>query len=89
MPFSVEFSSRAERDLARLPAKVQTSIVQALRKLALDPYSAANVKRLAADPHAYRLRAGDYRAIYQLSDDRQEIRVLRIRHRRDAYRGRS
>ena len=89
MTFSVELSSRAERDLARLPAKVQTSIVQALRELALDPYHAGNVKRLSAEHRAYRLRVGDYRAVYQLSDDRQQILVLRVRHRRDAYRGRS
>jgi len=67
---------------------VQTSVVQALRKLALDPYGAVNVKRLAAASRAYRLRVGDYRAIYQLLDDRQQILVLRVRHRRDAYRGR-
>jgi hypothetical protein len=39
--FTVELAPRAERDLARLPAKVQTSVVGALTRLALDPYGQA------------------------------------------------
>jgi mRNA interferase RelE/StbE len=87
--FTVELAPRAERDLARLPTKVQTSIVRALRGLALDPYRASNVKRLAALPRAYRLRVGDYRVVYELRDDRLQILIIRVGHRREVYRGRS
>jgi mRNA interferase RelE/StbE len=86
--FTVEFSSRAERDLGRLPSKVQTSIVDELRKLARAPYNARNVKRLAASTRAYRLRVGSYRVIYELLDDRLQILVIRVGHRRERYRGR-
>ena len=34
----------------------------------------------------YRFRVGNYRAIYRVDDDNQEVTVLRIGHRRDIYR---
>lgn len=87
--YSVELSSRAERDLERLPASVQTRIVQALRRLGLDPHAAPNVKRLAGPGRLHRLRVGQYRVLYQLDEDRLLILVIRIGHRRDVYRGRA
>jgi mRNA interferase RelE/StbE len=76
--FTVELAPRAGRDPARLPAKVQTSVVRALRRLALDRYRASNVKRLAAATRVYRLRVGDHRVVYELLDDRLQILVIRV-----------
>jgi mRNA-degrading endonuclease RelE of RelBE toxin-antitoxin system len=46
---------------------------------------AGNVKRLQGiDPPEYRLRAGDYRVRFEL--EKQIMRVLRVRNRREAYR---
>jgi mRNA interferase RelE/StbE len=46
---------------------------------------AGNVKRLQdIDPPEYRLRVGDYRVRFEL--DGETMRVLRVRHRREAYR---
>ena len=33
----------------------------------------------------YKLRIGDYRAIYELSDTGDEIIIVRLGHRRDIY----
>ena len=63
----------------------------ALRLLkTLDRYlktGAGNVKQLAGfDPPLFRLRAGDWRFIYR-SQGAGTIEVIRVRNRRDAYRG--
>jgi mRNA-degrading endonuclease RelE of RelBE toxin-antitoxin system len=34
----------------------------------------------------YRLRCGVYRVLYQIEDDRLVVYVIRVRHRREAYR---
>jgi mRNA interferase RelE/StbE len=34
----------------------------------------------------WRIRVGDYRVIYEIDDDARHVRVMFIRHRRDAYR---
>ena len=44
-----------------------------------------NVKRLQdIDPPEYRLRVGDYRVRFEL--EKEIMRVLRVRNRREAYR---
>ena len=44
---------------------------------------AGDVKRLTNMTPAYRLRVGDYRALFEVDGDR--IIVYRVRHRREAY----
>ena len=34
----------------------------------------------------YRVRGGDYRAIYRIEDDRLLLLVIKVGHRRDIYR---
>lgn len=70
-------------DLKRLDPPVSRQIVQTLRK------------RLSTDPKAYghplgdefaglwRLRVGDYRAVYRIVENRVEVLVLKIGIRRD------
>ena len=41
---------------------------------------------LEAQERLYRLRAGDYRIIYQIDDDRLTVLVVRVGHRREIYR---
>jgi mRNA interferase RelE/StbE len=35
---------------------------------------------------SWRLRVGDYRVIYDIADGKLVILIIRIRHRREAYR---
>lgn len=64
---------------------MQARILRSLDRLAADPRSAANVKALKGDAR-YRLRVGDWRVIYTLRDDVLVVLVLRVAHRREAYR---
>jgi mRNA interferase RelE/StbE len=36
--------------------------------------------------HDWRIRVGDYRIIYEISEEIRIVRVNRVRHRRDVYR---
>ncbi len=44
------------------------------------------VKKLTGLDNLYRIRAGDYRIVYQIRDDRLIVLVVRIGHRKDVYR---
>ena len=35
----------------------------------------------------WRIRVGDYRVLYEIHDDRLLVLVIRVAHRREAYRG--
>jgi len=41
---------------------------------------------LSAAERLFRIRVGDYRVIYAIEDDRLLVLVLRVAHRREAYR---
>jgi mRNA interferase RelE/StbE len=46
----------------------------------------AGVVKLAGADNLWRLRIGVYRIVYEIRDDRLTILVLRVAHRKDAYR---
>jgi mRNA interferase RelE/StbE len=81
----VEFLPSARTELLALDRPVQARILRSLHRLAANPRSAANVKALRGDAR-YRLRVGDWRVIYTLLDDALVVLVVRIAHRREAYR---
>ena len=85
MSYALNITTHAAKQLASLPHKTQERIRTALDKLASNPYGAAlDVKKLSGQEN-YRLRVGNYRAIYSLHNDVLSVRVLKIGHRREIY----
>lgn len=84
MSFSLQFRASAEKELKRLPDPVLVRVDAALLKLAENPYACA-IKKLKNHP-GYRMRAGDYRILFEISSKEGIISISAIRHRREAYR---
>jgi mRNA interferase RelE/StbE len=79
----VEWTETALDDMAALDKGIGRRVKQAVESFA--DTGAGNVKRLQGiDPPEYRLRVGDYRVRFHLEDE--TVQVLRVRHRREAYR---
>ncbi len=85
MPWQIEFDPAARRELRGLDRPIQERILKSLAGLAADPRTTANIKALQGQP-GYRLRVGDWRVIYTLQNDILTVLVIRIAHRREAYR---
>jgi mRNA interferase RelE/StbE len=81
----VEVARRALKILASLPRQEQQRIRAAIDLLAEQPRPPGCV-RIVGEPHAYRVRVGDYRIVYEVFDDRLVIQVVRTGHRRDVDR---
>ncbi|MBI4874827.1 MAG: type II toxin-antitoxin system RelE/ParE family toxin [Acidobacteria bacterium] len=79
----LDWPNSALRDLRRLDPPVARAVLQALELLART--GQGDVTRLKAQGHTMRLRVGDWRVQY-LAISPNMIRVLRIRHRSEAYR---
>ncbi|CAN5759031.1 type II toxin-antitoxin system RelE/ParE family toxin [soil metagenome] len=84
-PYQVEIARRAAKALAKLPRKEQLRIRAAIDLLAGNPRP-PGCTAMAGEAHAYRVRVGDYRIVYEVFDDRLVVQVVRIGHRRDVYR---
>ena len=60
-------------------------IADCIRALAEDPRPVGSEK-LAGRRDRLRIRQGDYRVIYSVDDSERAVTVVRIAHRREAYR---
>ncbi|MBK1633571.1 type II toxin-antitoxin system mRNA interferase toxin, RelE/StbE family [Thiohalocapsa halophila] len=80
MAYSIVFTKAAKRQFDKLPKPAQRRLGNAIESLAADPRPAGVVK-LSGEDRIYRVRSGDYRAIYQVEDNRLLILVVKVGHR--------
>lgn len=82
----LEFDKAAVRSLRKLPARRRDAVLARLEAIAADPYGRhANVKLLQGEQSAFRLRVGDWRAVYRLDDATDTMRVTRFEPRGSVY----
>jgi mRNA interferase RelE/StbE len=82
--YEVRISRPAERRLEVLALEARARLDQAIRALAAMPRPAGSLKLEGAD--LWRIRVGDYRVIYEIRDQILVVLVVRVAHRREAYR---
>ncbi len=87
MSWTVAYARRAERDLANIPSAEAAALRTDFRKLAADPTTRdVDVKKLEPkDRGLWRLRHGDYRAIFKRDKTTRTLQVLTVDNRKDAY----
>lgn len=88
MIFSVLISESASKFIQSLDTKTQERIKKALSGLKEDPFkrrSGADIKKIEGshNPTFYRIRVGDYRAIYTV--DINSVKITKIIHRERGY----
>jgi len=83
--YTVELRPVVRKQLDRITAKDRARILRRLAALADDPRP-AGVTALTGADDLWRVRVGDYRIIYTIDGDRLVVTVVRVAHRREAYR---
>ena len=83
--YEVYLEHHAERDLKSLPTDIFQRIIPHIKGLANNPRPSGS-KKLTGSKHDWRIRVGDYRVIYEISDKEKLIRVMGVRHRKEVYR---
>lgn len=85
MAYTVEFAPAAARDFRKLSEAVRVRLARYVDTLGHTPRP-ASAKKLKGTENAWRLRVGDYRIIYEIHERRLLVMVVRVAHRREAYR---
>ena len=85
MIYQVELAPAAKRQIRKLPQATQDRILDKLEELAATPRP-PGAKRLENAQGLWRVRVGDYRVVYQVEDQVLMVLVVRVGHRRVAYR---
>ena len=82
--YRILFRRSVAKDLRDIPKKDVQRILRAIEGLAGNPCPPQSAKLSGDDK--YRLRCGVYRVLYEIEDDQLVVYVVRVRHRREAYR---
>ena len=85
MPFRIEWKKSTHKDLRKLPASTAERGIETVEGLAENPFP-HGVEKLSGSQHAYRIRLGDYRIVYEVITDLKLVEIQRVRHRKDVYR---
>lgn len=80
--YRLAYASSAGRDIKKLPKDIKLKLKIGLELLVYNPIKLS--KKLVNHPAEYRYRIGDYRVLFNIENG--NILVLKVRHRRDAYR---
>ena len=77
MPYKVEFTPGARRNLRRLPPQDLARLEPSIRALADNPRP-SGVRKLRGEDRTWRIRVGPYRVIYDIDDELALVVVLRV-----------
>ena len=85
MAYRVFLTREARRNMLALPREAARRVDACILALADKPRP-ARTKKPKGPGDFWRVRVGDYRIGYQVEDDRLLVLVIRVAHRREAYR---
>lgn len=82
--YRILFKKSVQKDLNPIPTRDLKKILKRIEALADDPRPHGCEK--LSGQQRYRLRQGRYRILYSIQDDELTVWVVKVRHRKDAYR---
>ncbi len=82
--YKIKIIHSAQKDLDQLRGRAFYDVRDEILLLASNPRPYGAVK--LSNENGYRIRIGDYRALYRIDDKAKEIFIYRVKHRKDAYR---
>ena len=85
MLYRIEWLPVARRQLRKLPRGAAERVFSLVDALAENPRP-EGCRKLAGHDARFRVRSGDYRAIYEVRDRVLVVLVVTVGHRRDVYR---
>jgi mRNA interferase RelE/StbE len=84
--YRILLTGSARKDLDRLRGANWERVRDAIFALKDQPRP-PGCRKLRGGYDTYRIRIGDYRALYDVDDEARAVTLLRVKHRRDVYRG--
>ena len=85
--YTITFAQSARKDLERLSASIVNRVFPKIEALAQNPRP-SGCRKLQGVENLWRIRAGDYRVVYQVFDEELVVDIVAVRHRGKAYRPR-
>lgn len=86
MAYRIDIDRSVIKEMQRLPKRIALRIGVRIRDLQDTPRP-IDCKKLTGQDNLYRIRVGDYCIVYAITDEILYVLVVRVAHRKDAYKG--
>lgn len=83
--YQVLYEKNVLKDLDKIPNHDVERILNVFEVLSSNPYPQSS-KKLSGKLNLYRIRQGNYRIVYAVTNKEKEIRIILVRHRKEVYR---
>lgn len=83
--YQVLYEKNVLKDLDKIPNQDAERILVVFKILSSGPYPQGS-KKLSGKLNLYRVRQGNYRVVYTVAHKEKEIKIILVRHRKEAYR---
>jgi mRNA interferase RelE/StbE len=83
--YTILYRPGVDREMAKLPRPVLRRVDMAILGLGSNPRP-HSCKKLTGQGNLYRVRVGDWRIVYEVSDSRREVEIQIVANRKDVYR---
>lgn len=83
--YVINIKPSALKELKKFPSQQKARIHSAILALSTQPRK-RGVRKLIQFEDVFRLRVGIYRVFFQIDDKKLVVRILEIKHRKNAYR---
>ncbi|MDI6760428.1 MAG: type II toxin-antitoxin system RelE/ParE family toxin [Candidatus Brocadiaceae bacterium] len=84
--YNIVIERKAGKALKELPEQIIKKIVSVIERLKDEPVPQGSLKLKGKFKNGYRLRIGDYRVLYTVDEERKEVSIFQVGHRREIYR---
>lgn len=82
--YSISWKASALKELKKIDKSHISSIIKAVESLTTHP-DVTHIRKMQGTDHTFRKRVGNYRIIYSVVESELIIEVIRVRHRKEAY----
>lgn len=81
----LEIKKSAQKDLNKITPSFRQKLIEKIRELSKNPRPNGAIR--LANRDEWRVRLADYRILYEINDKSKIVTIVRIKHRRSAYKG--
>jgi mRNA interferase RelE/StbE len=82
--YKISIIKRAEKDIKKLDRQTKNRVVKNIMDLVEEPRP-VGCRKVLSEKGVWRIRVGDCRIGYIIDNDKLEITVIRIAHRKEFY----
>ncbi|MDQ3634208.1 MAG: type II toxin-antitoxin system RelE/ParE family toxin [Acidobacteriota bacterium] len=82
--YKISIIIRAEKDIKKLERQTKNRVVKNIMDLAEEPCP-VGCRKVLSEKGVWRIRVGDWRIGYIIDDNKLEITIIRVAHRKEFY----